>query len=821
MCSMDDEDDDLDLLCFVANQEYDASIPSLPLGDVTPSDTSSNEEKSNRENKENENGMDFSDVAGMAAQMKKMQQKIEALEKKLDDKMLGKRQEQPPHVTLPQKSHSTTQQRPKQTARHTTHQPTSQPLLNTTTGQKQSSVAKLQEDESDVVTEFYSGLRLKNPLISPSAMREKMDGRQMVKLSRVAEGTLPSIVKDKDWVTIGVIINKLPPKETCKGDKFAAWKLSDLSSSSSVVMLFLFKDVYHTHWKTSQGQVIALLNPNKMQTKEGRETVAVSVDHPNKLMLLGMSKDLGVCQGRNKATNRQCQNHINKSQGDYCEFHVQAAYKRARANRMECQKGYGPTAKVKRDGNSRFTDGFFYGGQSFSFGSSDTKRSVSSQGGGTGGRGGRLSASSVAGVSEMMAESEEQGRRTRARRATGVTMMAKGSETFKKMLETQSVGARNFSKLHKHETETALPPAKRPKSATEIINEHKPRQSKKQATPSPLPPKPSQLHENPNWLNPKQTKSNTDKPIKETRQKQIEDSDSDDDFAYRQDDEITPNHGNKSKPVIGRGLNKDHHVFDLDLDVRQPTMNQRKNKAAEMAKKKAVDAIKRTGGIELDDANKSGRKKKKTVEKIEEIRRRAGDQSAQANSNAPESVDDTKMSVEPSDTIPTSQVKTSKSRLCLADFNIDINSEQGKSLITARSKHEGLLALAEQEREERYFHRLEEREKMEDKMRATMEIRVRVTSCIDCCYTAESAAQRCLDERHKTVKHKATKRFFSCKNCKQRTCTYDEKYPLKSCKNCANHNFEKKSMFIERKTSSEDKLLIRGLEHPKFMNSLR
>lgn len=65
---MDDEDDDLDLLCFVANQEYDASIPSLPLGDVTPSDTSSNEEKSNRENKENENGMDFSDVAGMAGE---------------------------------------------------------------------------------------------------------------------------------------------------------------------------------------------------------------------------------------------------------------------------------------------------------------------------------------------------------------------------------------------------------------------------------------------------------------------------------------------------------------------------------------------------------------------------------------------------------------------------------------------------------------------------------------------------------------------------------------------------------------------------------
>ena len=46
------------------------------------------------------------------------------------------------------------------------------------------------------------------------------------------------------------------------------WKLSDLSSSSSVIILFLFKDVYQKHWKTPQGQVVALLNPDKMQTKE-------------------------------------------------------------------------------------------------------------------------------------------------------------------------------------------------------------------------------------------------------------------------------------------------------------------------------------------------------------------------------------------------------------------------------------------------------------------------------------------------------------------------------------------------------------------------
>ena len=36
---------------------------------------------------------------------------------------------------------------------------------------------------------------------------------------------------------------------------------------------------------------------------------------------------------------------------------------------------------------------------------------------------------------------------------------------------------------------------------------------------------------------------------------------------------------------------------------------------------------------------------------------------------------------------------TSKNRLCLADFNIDINSDKGKHLVQAKSQHEGLVAI--------------------------------------------------------------------------------------------------------------------------------
>ena len=59
-------------------------------------------------------------------------------------------------------------------------------------------------------------------------------------------------------------------RDTKKGDKYAIWKLSDLSSQTAVISLFLFGKSYQEHWKTSVGTVVALLNPNIMPGKEVR-----------------------------------------------------------------------------------------------------------------------------------------------------------------------------------------------------------------------------------------------------------------------------------------------------------------------------------------------------------------------------------------------------------------------------------------------------------------------------------------------------------------------------------------------------------------------
>lgn len=47
-----------------------------------------------------------------------------------------------------------------------------------------------------------------------------------------------------------------------QGDKYSVWKLSDLTSVTNVVTLFLFGEAHKEHWKVSLGDVVAVLNPS-------------------------------------------------------------------------------------------------------------------------------------------------------------------------------------------------------------------------------------------------------------------------------------------------------------------------------------------------------------------------------------------------------------------------------------------------------------------------------------------------------------------------------------------------------------------------------
>lgn len=113
-------------------------------------------------------------------------------------------------------------------------------------------------------------------------MKLRMEGRKMIKIRILSSKTSKKNVDAAadNWVTIGVLVDKLPPRyittqsstvikmdycrDTVKGKKYSIWKLSDLSSQTAVVSLFLFGTAFQAHWKTSLGTIVAILNPHSM-----------------------------------------------------------------------------------------------------------------------------------------------------------------------------------------------------------------------------------------------------------------------------------------------------------------------------------------------------------------------------------------------------------------------------------------------------------------------------------------------------------------------------------------------------------------------------
>lgn len=51
----------------------------------------------------------------------------------------------------------------------------------------------------------------RNPLVSSEQMKTRMEGRKMIKIRNVSS-KMKNGDFDSDWVTIGVVVDKLPPR---------------------------------------------------------------------------------------------------------------------------------------------------------------------------------------------------------------------------------------------------------------------------------------------------------------------------------------------------------------------------------------------------------------------------------------------------------------------------------------------------------------------------------------------------------------------------------------------------------------------------------
>ncbi|KAI8439185.1 hypothetical protein MSG28_013032 [Choristoneura fumiferana] len=216
---------------------------------------------------------------------------------------------------------------------------------------------------SDIYTDPVFGIRITKPLISSSALLDRMQGREAVNMLRVKRHVENEDLS-KDWVTAGVIVRKSAAKKSQKGNQFQIWTLSDLKDDLKTVSMFLFRKAYNDLWKTPEGTVVAILNPNVLEkSQNSADQACLSVENSDRVMILGQSKDLGICKSKKK-NGEPCTAFVNKTQCEHCIYHVKQEYQKF-SKRSELQSSTMGKGLVNLQKKVLGKDTVIYGGRAY------------------------------------------------------------------------------------------------------------------------------------------------------------------------------------------------------------------------------------------------------------------------------------------------------------------------------------------------------------------------------------------------------------------------------------------------------------------------
>lgn len=566
----------------------------------------------------------------------------------------------------------------------------------------------------DVYSDPFFGIRIVSPLISSVELRERMKDKIAITVSRVKNHIISNNIHN-DWVIAGVLINKSATKTSQKGTSYCIWKISDLSDDLKTVSIFLFSNAYKQLWKTIIGSVIGILNPNVLESKDNIDQATLSIDNPQKLMILGRSKDMGKCKSIKK-NGDPCTAIVNTNRCEYCIYHVKQEYKKCarRADIQSSNTSYGFTGDaIKRMNKQTVTRKPYSGLASF--------------------------------VPVLAKRNEELYEKDRAR------------------LELLSEATSNNSIVKaKNEPNHELNNVDKKKGiAVELTN----KQSRKDF---------ERLDKLRNWQSSKQlmVQSTPNGPIlcstpvqlKETNPMPIKSK---------------SNHTDKislaslaSRPRLGTGCNQD------TIDFSEPITKQH----IRNAKMNAIKWVQEHGKIKAKNPNQV---RACTKEKLEKNAKRQRENDEREERRAK---------------------------------RMNIN-DKFKEMLEAKSSHTDLIEKSYDEEKEKYFNKLEAKERMEEKMMSTFKINCKAVKCAICKYTAFSASDMCKEQRHPLRVIDAVKRFFKCADCGNRTVSLN-RLPSHSCSKCSSSNWARAAMMDERKTAiTAETLSIRGAEE-KFLGSM-
>ena len=679
------------------------------------------------------------------------------------------------------------------------------------TNNSSSSKSCVSVSSNDVYSDPIFGLRIIKPLISSAELKERMLGRTPVTISKVKYHISTDNLQD-DWVIAGVVINKSPVMKSQKGSQYCIWKISDLSMDSmemNVVSLFIFSNAFKELWKVATGAVVGVLNPNVLDQKDNKELATLSVDNPQKVMILGTSKDMATCKGTTKSGN-PCTKIVNRKTCEYCVYHMQKAYKQCsrRADIQSSGNGRGlgtPFANSKNLSSKKVHAAITQGQPQHFFGipakrnhklyNKDCETLA------------RLTASYKTEKREK-SESENKDLDNNKNVEKGPESESKYPEAKRKMVElTNNQMKKDLNRLNKlkeiaskSENESQVSVEEKDSIVNKSILNSSGSTKKEGFTLSKL-----------QDLNAKESLPLLSKTLTFSRSKLQE-------WTEKQGFAISPQSDNKTSmplnlnclskssnskssnkslanslsslskstsnsldfssnptfsfPCLGNGITSGS--IDFSEPITKPQIG--------AAKLNALKWIRENGGLKRSNPNKILLSKEKREQVLKRKREPENDK------------EDTKLK----------ECKKLSNRF--------------KEMMEATSSHTNLIEKSEEEEKEKYFGKLEMKEKLEEKIMTTFKIPCKAVICLICKYTSFSRSDMCKELGHQVKVVDAVKRFFKCNDCGNRTVSLD-KLPKSSCNKCNSSNWKKAAMMDEKKVQIPGAILsLRGGEE-KFIGS--
>ncbi|XP_057517885.1 uncharacterized protein LOC130798804 [Amaranthus tricolor] len=195
------------------------------------------------------------------------------------------------------------------------------------------------KNPTDLDVERFSGLRIRNQVVSSAELNNQFSDIRFVRLS-----TIKNLIKGDTlsgcWATVGVLTEKASPKKSSTGKAYGIWKVGCLDGQ--LITIFLFGDAYKQHSKEPASTVFAFFNAG-VRKDASAPGFQLSVFNANQVLKIGTSVDYAVCKGRRK-DGVPCSIVVNRRLGVYCSFHRVTTSNKYTSTRTELKGGNLKTA---------------------------------------------------------------------------------------------------------------------------------------------------------------------------------------------------------------------------------------------------------------------------------------------------------------------------------------------------------------------------------------------------------------------------------------------------------------------------------------------